>query len=113
MVGPDLTHIGSRKDREYMLESIVYPDKQIAEGFEIAVLTLKDGNVVAGRLAAHNDQELKIETMDEKGKPQVVTVPVAQIKTRTRAPSPMPPNLTDFLSKSELRDFVEYLSTRR
>ena len=51
VVGPDLTHVGSRKDREYLLESIVFPDKQIAEGFEIAVLTLKDGSIVAGRLA--------------------------------------------------------------
>ena len=113
VVGPDLTHVGSRKNREYILESIVYPDKQIAEGFEIAVLTLQDGNVVAGRLAAHSDKELKIETMDAKGKPQIVTVEVAQIKNRQRAPSPMPPNLMDFLSKSELRDLVEYLATRK
>ena len=34
--GPDLTHVGSKKNREYILESIVFPDKQIAEGFEIA-----------------------------------------------------------------------------
>jgi quinoprotein glucose dehydrogenase len=113
IVGPDLTHIGSQKNREYILESIVYPDKQIAEGFEIAVLTLQDGSIVAGRLAAHNDKELKIETTDEKGKLQMVTVLVDKIKTRTRAPSPMPPNLIDFLSKSELRDLVEYLATRK
>ena len=112
VVGPDLTHIASRKDRDYLLESIVFPDKQIAEGFEIA-LTLKDGSIVAGRLAGHNDKELKIETMDEKGKQQVVPVPVSQIKDRQRAPSPMPPNLMDFLSKSELRDLVEYLATRK
>ncbi|MEP6669160.1 MAG: PVC-type heme-binding CxxCH protein [Chthoniobacter sp.] len=113
VVGPDLTHVASRKNRDYILESIVFPDKQIAEGFEIAVLTLKDGNVVAGRLAAHSDKELKIETMDAQGKPQVATVAVSQIKDRQRAPSPMPPNLTDFLSKSELRDLVEYLATRK
>ncbi|MDR3401139.1 MAG: HEAT repeat domain-containing protein [Chthoniobacter sp.] len=113
VVGPDLTHVGSRKNRDYILESIVFPDKQIAEGFEIAVLTLNDGNVVAGRLAAHSDKELKIETMDAQGKPQVVTVAVSQIKDRQRAPSPMPPNLMDFLSKSELRDLVEYLATRK
>jgi len=42
-----------------------------------------------------------------------VTVAVSQIKDRQRAPSPMPPNLMDFLSKSELRDLVEYLATRK
>jgi quinoprotein glucose dehydrogenase len=113
LVGPELTHVGSKKNREYILESIVYPNKQIAEGFETVVLTLNDGNVVAGRLAAHNDKELKVETLDAQGKPQVLTVAVSQIKDRQRAPSPMPPNLTDFLSKSELRDLVEYLATRK
>jgi len=113
VVGPELTHIGSKKNREYLLESIVYPDKQIAEGFEIAILTLNDGSIVAGRLAAHSTKELKIETVDAQGKPQIVAVPVTQIKTHTRAPSPMPPNLMDFLSKSELRDLIEYLATRK
>ena len=112
-VGPDLTHIGSKKDRVYILESIVYPNKQIAEGFETVVLTLNDGNVVAGRLAGQDATALKIETIDEKGKPQVATVPLDKIKQRDRAPSPMPPNLMDFLSKSDLRDLVEYLATRK
>jgi quinoprotein glucose dehydrogenase len=113
VVGPDLTHIGSRKDRAYILESIVFPNKQIAEGFDTVVLTLKDGNIVAGRLAGQDATALKIETLDEKGKPQVATVALDQIKQRDRAPSPMPPNLIDFLSKSELRDLVEFLATRK
>ncbi|MEQ1852783.1 MAG: PVC-type heme-binding CxxCH protein, partial [Chthoniobacteraceae bacterium] len=41
LVGPDLTAIGAKKDREYLLESIVYPNKHIAEGFQIVVLELK------------------------------------------------------------------------
>jgi hypothetical protein len=40
-------------------------------------------------------------------------VAIAQIKDRVRAPSPMPENVRDFLSKSELRDIVEYLATRK
>ena len=48
-VGPDLTHIGSKKDRDYILESIVYPNKKIAEGFELAMLTLKDNSMVVGK----------------------------------------------------------------
>jgi quinoprotein glucose dehydrogenase len=113
LVGPELTHIGSKKDRNYILESIVYPDKQIAEGFETVVLTLKDGNVVAGRLAGQDATALKIETLDAQGKPLTTIVPLDKIKERLRAPSPMPPNLKDLLSKSELRDLVEFLATRK
>jgi quinoprotein glucose dehydrogenase len=113
LVGPELTHIGKTKDRAYLLESIVLPNKTIAQGFETVVLTLKDGNITAGRLVNQDANALKIETMDAQGKPQVATVAVAQIKERMGAPSPMPPNLTDFLSKSEMRDLIEYLATRK
>ncbi len=113
LVGPELTHIGKTKDRVYLLESIVLPTKAIAQGFETVVLTLKDGNITAGRLVGQDTNALKIETMDLQGKPQVATVPLAQIKERLRAPSPMPPNLVDFLSRSEMRDLVEYLATRK
>jgi quinoprotein glucose dehydrogenase len=112
-VGPELTHIGSKKSREYLLESIIYPNKQIAEGFETVVLTLTDGSIVAGRLAKQNAQELKIETFDAAGQPKTETVPVEKIKDRQRAPSPMPPNFADLLTKSELRDLVEYLALRK
>jgi quinoprotein glucose dehydrogenase len=112
LVGPELTHIGKTKDRAYLLESIVLPNKTIAEGFETVVLTLNDGNITAGRLVGQDAAALKIETMNEQGKPQVTTVPVAQIKERMGAPSPMPPS-GGFLSKSEMRDLIEYLATRK
>jgi len=113
LVGPELTHIGKTKDRAYLLESIVQPNKVIAAGFETVVLTLKDGNITAGRLVGQDANALKIETMDAQGKPQVAAVALAQIKERMGAPSPMPPNLVDFLSKSEMRDLIEYLATRK
>ena len=112
-VGPELTHVGKSKPREYILESIVYPNKKIAEGFETVVLTLNDGNIIAGRLLKQEPKALKVETLDAAGKTKTETVPLDTIKDRQRAPSPMPPNLTDFLSKSELRDLVEYLATRK
>ena len=112
LVGPELTRIGKTKDRLYLLESIVQPNKIIAQDFETVVLTLNDGNITAGRLVGQDAAALKIETMNEQGKPQVTTVPVAQIKERMGAPSPMPP-AGGMLSKSEMRDLIEYLATRK
>jgi len=112
LVGPELTHIAATKDREYLLEAIVAPNKQIAEGFETVILTLKDGNIVAGRLAGQDANALKIETLDATGKPQTSVVPLVNIKQRDGAPSPMPP-MGEMLSRSELRDVVEYLATRK
>lgn len=114
LVGPDLTHVGATKDRAYLLESIIYPSKKIAENFETVMVILKDGNGLVGRLAGQDANTLKVETLDVlTGKQKLVTVPVADIKQRDSMPSPMPPNLGDVLTKSELRDVVEYLATRK
>ena len=113
LVGPDLSHIGSQKDRNYILESITFPNKRIAQGFQIVVLELTDKTTVAGRLLNETKDNLQVETVDSNGKPQNVNVPVAKIKTRISAPSPMPENERDNLTRSELRDILEYLATRK
>ena len=50
-VGPELSDVGARQNREYLLESIVSPDKQIAKGFESVVLATSDGKVSDRRAA--------------------------------------------------------------
>ena len=112
-VGPELTKIGAERDRKSLLESIVYPNQQIAPGFGIVSLTLKDGTAVAGRLLSEEPQSLKVESADAQGKLQQTLVAVADIRERFNAPSPMPENLRDQLSRAELRDLVEYLATRK
>ncbi|MES2568965.1 MAG: PVC-type heme-binding CxxCH protein [Verrucomicrobiota bacterium] len=113
VVGPDLTHIGANRDRKYILESIIFPNRTISQGFGIVSLTLKDGSIVAGRLISEDPAGLKIETLDAQGKPVTAVIPVANVKERMNAPSPMPESTRDNLSKSELRDIVEYLATRK
>jgi quinoprotein glucose dehydrogenase len=113
LVGPELTHIGSSRDRVYLLEAVVYPTKTIAPGFDTVILTLKDGNIVGGRLQSEDASTVKVETMDATGKPVSTTVPKANIKQRDSAPSAMPPGLGEMLTKSELRDVIEYLATRK
>ena len=46
----------------------------VDEADETVVLTLTDGNIIAGRLAGQDAKALKIETIDEKGKPMKYTV---------------------------------------
>lgn len=113
VVGPDLTKIGATKDREYLLESIVFPNKQIAHGFQIVVLELKNGTTVAGRLLSEADGQLQVETVNEKGEPQPIAVAADTIKNRMSAPSAMPDQIRDQLNRTELRDLVEYLATRK
>ncbi len=113
LVGPELTHIGATKDRAYLLESIILPSAKIAEGFETVVLTLANGDIVAGTLAGQDAAGVKLRVLDAQGKMQTQTVPLAQIKERQAAPSPMLPGLGEMLTRTELRDVLEYLATRK
>jgi quinoprotein glucose dehydrogenase len=111
IVGPDLTGIGKRQSRDYLLESIVQPNAKIAAGFEGVVLTLDDGSTVAGTLKAEADAELAVEVTGEDGLPSVTKVAKSAVKQRERGPSAMPEGLGDQLTPFELRDLVEYLAT--
>jgi quinoprotein glucose dehydrogenase len=105
-VGPDLAGIGSKQKREYILESIVDPDKQIAQGYESVVLTLTDGTVRGGILKGEDDREVRLQAGDGS----LVVVPKAKIEERTRGKSAMPDDVVQHLTKRELRDLVEFLA---
>jgi quinoprotein glucose dehydrogenase len=106
-VGPNLTHVGAQKDRRYLLESIVLPNKQIAPGFDSITVTLKDGDSYAGVLKSETATDLILNTPDQG----LVTIKKADIDTRRAALSPMPEGLGQILSKEELRSLVEFLSS--
>ncbi len=111
IVGPELTAIGKRQPRDYLLESILQPNAKIAAGFENVVLTLDDGATVAGALKSEADAELVVEVTGEDGLPTVTKVAKSAVKQRERGPSAMPEGLADQLTPFELRDLVEYLAT--
>jgi quinoprotein glucose dehydrogenase len=102
-----LTKIAADKTREYLLESLVEPNKTIAKGFETAVLTLDDGRSVSGIVKSQDAKELTLVTAEA----QTLTIPTAEILERNTGQSAMPADLLKQISLLELRDLVEYLST--
>ena len=109
-VGPDLANIITRHDREYILESILYPNKQIAPGFESVVVRTKDSQAYVGILKSEDAKELTL-SCSEDGVYSLVKVPKANIQSRERGLSAMPEGLNRVLSKEDIRDLVEYLAT--
>jgi quinoprotein glucose dehydrogenase len=106
-VGPEMKGIGSKQNREYLLESIIYPNKQIAKGYETVVITTTKGVPISGILKAEDDKEVKLMTAEGK----LITVPKNQIDERTTGKSAMPEDVIKHLSKAELRDLVEFLAS--
>jgi quinoprotein glucose dehydrogenase len=108
-VGPDLSHIAKDYKRDYLLESIVAPSKQIAKGYESVTLVLTNGQIKMGILKGEDAKQVQLMTAEGT----MLSVPKEQIDERLKGKSAMPEDLTKHLSKSELRDLVEFLSSLR
>ncbi len=65
-VGPELTGIGARVDREHILAAIVTPNAAIAAGFENVSITLTDGTYLTGRLLQETETDLVLEVPEEE-----------------------------------------------
>jgi quinoprotein glucose dehydrogenase len=107
-VGPDLADVAKKMGREYVLRAIVDPNAEIAKGYYNVMVTLSNGSVIAGLATNETSKELALRNPAD-GKLQRVKKPA--IKERVSLPSAMPPGLGEILTKSELRDLVQYLST--
>lgn len=105
-VGPNLAGIGSRKDRAYIMESILMPNKQIAAGYDAVTLKLKDKKSVSGILKGETDTEYTVDVVD-KG---ITKVAKADVVSRSPGQSPMPEGLWKALSKEDMRNLVEFLA---
>lgn len=108
-VGPDLSGIGIDKDRRYLLEAIVAPNKAIAKGFETTMLAMLDGKVLVGIVRKEDDKEIVL--MDAKG--TITRVAKEDIDERASGKSAMPEEIVKQLSKDDLRDLVEFLSRQK
>ena len=106
-VGPELTRIAIDKSREYLLESIVDPNKAIAKGFESAMIIDTDGRAHVGVIKSETDGEITLIDAELRSH----TIPKAEIEERASSKSAMPADLITHLSKPELRDLVEFLAS--
>ena len=106
-VGPSLKGIGARLSREQILQALIEPSARIAPGYGTVSLKLDDGQEVTGTLLVENEHELQLKTTDAA---EPLKIALSRIKSRENYPSGMPPMGT-LLTKREIRDVVEYLSS--
>jgi putative heme-binding domain-containing protein len=104
-VGPDLTNIANVLSREELLESLVNPGARIAPGYGAVTISLKDGTELSGIIAEETASNLILKLNEEDR-----IISKSDIEKRQNAPSAMPP-MNGVLSKRELRDLVEFLSS--
>jgi len=106
-VGPVLDAVGGQKTRDYLLESIVIPNKDIAQGFAQSIFLMQSDAVETGRVEKEDDKQVVIVLADGNRK----TLAKADIKGRKLGLSAMPEDEVKRLTKRELRDVVEFLAS--
>ncbi len=105
VVGPDLSRVGDRGDRNWLLMSILNPNAEIAPQYMPRILHLKDGTSFVGiRLRSSNSEVLR----DIEGKNKGFKLDL--IKSIEELPSSfMPTGLPMSLTDRELRDLLAFL----
>jgi len=104
-IGPDLT-TANRKDRDFLLVSIVDPSVQIRKEFLAYVVTTNDGRVFTGLIA--DQSPLSVTLVGPKN--ERTSIRRSEIEEIKESPqSLMPERLLEPLKPQELRDLFSYL----
>ncbi|MFT5129431.1 MAG: quinoprotein glucose dehydrogenase, partial [Rhodothermales bacterium] len=105
-VGPSLEGIGQRKERAYLLQSIVDPQAVIVPGYGFIVITLTDGSTVSGTLLSEAKTDITVQLPNG----ETTTIKQSTIRSSTEPVGTMP-DLTSVLTPHQIRDLVAYLES--
>ena len=105
-VGPELTGVVTKRGREYVLRSILYPNADIAQGFESVLVNMKNGTTYAGVIKSETAAELEVNSPEDG----LLKLKKADITSREKGLSGMPEGFSGVLTKQEIRNLVEFLA---
>jgi len=106
-LGPDLSSLGASAPMDYIIDSLLQPQKKIKEGYHVVSAFLKGGSLISGTLSKEDTQSITVRDASD----QSIVVSKSDIASQTISPvSLMPPGLTASLRKDELADMVAFLS---
>jgi putative heme-binding domain-containing protein len=109
-IGPDLTGVGSRFARIYLIESVLEPSRTIAPSFGTLVVALKNGQVLTGVRVTETDTTLTLA--DNQGQKHLL----AKAEIEESRPSPvstMPEGLEKRFTENEFIDLIAFLASQQ
>jgi putative membrane-bound dehydrogenase-like protein len=105
-VGPSLAGIGAKYNRRQLIESVLYPSKQILDGYQQTKVEMADGRVFVG--IARGETATELVLVDAEGKRRALKK--SDIEGRAQLnQSLMPDGLHAGLSLQEFADLISYL----
>ena len=105
-LGPDLSGIGTKYNREQLIEAVLYPSRQILAGYQQTFITATDGENSAGLV--QREDERTINLLDASG--QEHTIQKSRIAQRKlSAVSLMPDGLHAAWRRDQFCDVIAFL----
>jgi putative heme-binding domain-containing protein len=105
-IGPALSGIASKYDRTKLIESVLYPSRQIFDGYQQTIIRTKKGRVEAGAVREETDDQLTL--VDSAG--EKIIIKKSDIERRKFSDvSLMPEGLHTGLKPEEFADLIAYL----
>lgn len=107
-LGPDLTQIGKRLNRDQLLHSILAPSEKIDPKFRTWIVETTAGRVFTGLLVEKTDEKIVLKTTEHK----LIEVPAAEQELLVPQPNSLMPELQHrSLTAQQLADLVDYLAS--
>lgn len=108
VVGPPLSAVGAGMPLDQIIESVLWPERQIKEGYQPVSITTKDGRIITGYLERESEDLIWYRNT---ATPWILPLARKDIATRQSVPTLMPAGLTNSLSEAQLRDLIAYLAS--
>ncbi len=108
-IGPDLTTAGNSFGVEELLTAIVEPSKDISSRFQSTQFTLKDGQIIHGRVISENDENLVVQIGGDINQTQEIFKNDISSQETSQI-SAMPKGLLNTMNKEEVLDLLYYIS---
>ncbi len=107
-IGPELTGIGTKYARATLIESVLYPSKQIFDGYRSTVITTKSGDAFTGFIRDETPAQLVV--LDAVGEAHPL-IKDQIFKREESNVSLMPEGLQAAMSLADFADLIAYLES--
>ncbi|NNE94206.1 MAG: c-type cytochrome [Verrucomicrobiales bacterium] len=108
ILGPSLDTVGAGLPMDILVESVLWPDRQLKEGYFAISVTTKDGTVFTGYEAAGQPGILNLR---DTATGKVHAIRHDRIAEKKNVGTLMPAGLTNSLKEKELADLLAFLAS--
>ncbi|MCP4857296.1 MAG: c-type cytochrome [Fuerstiella sp.] len=106
--GPNLTAVAAGLPLQLIVEAVIWPKRQIKEGYKMSTILTDDGRVLSGYLTSETDGTVGLRDL-ATGK--VREIRADTIEDRVNKGTAMPSGFTNSLTREELRDLITWLAS--